>query len=59
MQPAVLDCPPTSPHTAPLTMLCCPLQIHMREDAMPQTVLSIATVKLAREMLRREDCYEG
>ena len=26
---------------------------------MPQTVLSIATVKLAREMLRKEDCYEG
>ncbi len=26
---------------------------------MPQTVLSIATVKLSREMLRREDCYEG
>ena len=26
---------------------------------MPQTVLSIATVKLAREMLRQEDCYEG
>ena len=26
---------------------------------MPQTVLSIATVKLAREMLRKENCYEG
>ena len=26
---------------------------------MPQTVLSIATIKLSREMLRREDCYEG
>lgn len=35
------------------------LQIHMKEDAMPQTVLSIATVKLSREMLRREDYYEG
>jgi len=35
------------------------VQIHMKADAMPQTVLSIATVKLAREMLRREDCYEG
>ncbi|CAL5221103.1 g3236 [Coccomyxa viridis] len=33
-------------------------EIHMKEDAMPQTVLSIATVKLSREMLRREDCYE-
>lgn len=39
--------------------LCPPLQIHMREEAMPQTVLSISTVKLAREMLRREDFYEG
>jgi hypothetical protein len=34
-------------------------QVQMKEDAMPQTVLSIATVKLAREMLRKEDCYEG
>lgn len=35
------------------------VQIHMREDAMPQTVLAIATARLAREMLRRDDCYEG
>ena len=45
--------------TVSLSQSALPLQIHMREDAMPQTVLSIATVKLAREMLRREDCFEG
>ena len=31
----------------------------MNEGAMPQTVLCIATPKLARDMLRREGAYEG
>lgn len=35
------------------------MQIHMNEASMPKTVLSIATTRLAREMLRRDDCYEG
>lgn len=35
------------------------LQIQMREDVMPQTVLAIATGRLGREMLRRDDSYEG
>ncbi|CAL8468957.1 g8498 [Coccomyxa elongata] len=33
-------------------------EIHMNEAAMPKTVLCVATTRLAREMLRREDCYE-
>lgn len=44
---------------AGLLTLLWSVQIHMREDAMPQTVLAIATARLAREMLRRDDCYEG
>ena len=38
---------------------CGALQIQMREDVMPQTVLAIATGRLGREMLRRDDSYEG
>lgn len=33
-------------------------EIHMNEASMPKTVLCVATTRLAREMLRREDCYE-
>ncbi len=31
----------------------------MNEASMPKTVLCIATTRLAREMLRKEGCYEG
>lgn len=40
-------------------MRACMLQVRMNESCMPKTVLCIATNRLAREMLRREDCYEG
>ena len=35
------------------------LQVNMSEAAMPQTVLCVATPRLAREMLRKEGAYEG
>lgn len=34
-------------------------QVHMSEGAMPQTVGCVGTAQLVRDMLRRDDCYEG